>query len=346
VNAFDPLAHLADRTEQHPDRASWLAARPRGFRIGASDVPAILGVSPYKTPHDVWASRHRPEAVRDRVDEKAARRGRALESGVLAMYAAETGQHVRHYDNATVRHASVEWAVMSPDGIRADGVPVEAKTTNTDREWPASGPLSWREAPSRDELWSHVVQATWEAVVLEADTAEIAVLLPVFGAGFDLRIYTVATPASLRRWLLDKIAEWRDAHLVGGAEPEQGRPLTLPRGTEARDPNTDLPEATDEEAAAVAAWRACAAARGDAEKAVDAAKDAVMGLARLDKGAGLRVPSLGLDVVWQTSSKAYISPSAVEAADPELFDRLVAAGLVTVSESRWPVTRKIKEPRA
>ena len=39
----------------YPDRAAWLAARRLG--LGGSDVPAVLGISPWRTPLQVWSEK-------------------------------------------------------------------------------------------------------------------------------------------------------------------------------------------------------------------------------------------------------------------------------------------------
>jgi predicted phage-related endonuclease len=46
------------------NRADWLEWRRGG--IGGSDVAAILGVSPWRTEFDVWASKVAPDVVPER----------------------------------------------------------------------------------------------------------------------------------------------------------------------------------------------------------------------------------------------------------------------------------------
>ena len=65
----------------------WLKARKTG--IGGSDIAAILGLSPYRTPVDVWAEKTGRATAQDETLQM--RFGRYAEEFVAREYTAKTG---------------------------------------------------------------------------------------------------------------------------------------------------------------------------------------------------------------------------------------------------------------
>ena len=65
------------------------AAEPRTARLGASEVAAALGLSPWQTPFQVWA--RKCGLTESAADDSVQRRGRYLEPGVLAWLHDDTG---------------------------------------------------------------------------------------------------------------------------------------------------------------------------------------------------------------------------------------------------------------
>lgn len=350
---MNATAPWSARLRTYPTRADWLAARTTSDAIGASDVPAILtsngvSASPYAEPWTVWARRKRPDLCPPPDETDDMRRGTACEPAILAWWSDTTERTAWHFDNAIVEHPNHPWAIMSPDGVTDDGEPVECKLTRLDVEGlPPSGALSLTDSFGRLD---YAFQALWQAAVLDAPRAHIAVaaidhwlardldILIAAGCGLDalaamlraraeLRTYTVEAPPKVRAWLVSRVGEWRERHLIDGEEPEHGRPCDLPRGTETTaDP---LPDADADEAALVAEWRAAEAKAAEHRAAGKVLTAAAKGLAervaklpRLDKGPGLRVAGVG-DVVWKVSSRRTVSVGAVEKHAPDLVDRLV-----------------------
>lgn len=302
----------------------WLAERrSHPYSVGASDVPAILGVSPYRTPWDVWASHHAPHLLSDDSDPRDLARGHALEPAVLRMWSEATGRPVQHFDRAVTRLADAPWATFSPDGITDGGEHVEAKTIRDGRGLPASGVLTWDDAPDNAALWSHVVQAAWTSVVLGVERTHLAVLGPFF----DLYVYEVPTDARIRAAIFRRVEAWRATHLVGGVEPEKGRPISLPRGTESAHEDA-LPEADDVEADAIRRWLDAKAAADKARSTLkwldgiaSAAREDVIALARVDHGPGLRVGDTS--VAWKVGTRRTASVGAVEKFAPDLVAKIV-----------------------
>lgn len=93
---------------------AWHAWRNQG--IGASDAPAILGVSPWMTIYQLWelkTGRRAPFA-----GNAATRRGSEMEAQARAAYEAHTGIIVQPHCRT---HPELDWMRASLDGIDLDG---------------------------------------------------------------------------------------------------------------------------------------------------------------------------------------------------------------------------------
>lgn len=139
------------------DRASWLAARSRG--IGGSDVSAILGLSRWKSPRDVWLEKT------GRVQEKTRTwpmlRGIALEPFLIEWF--EDHERVKvHRPVPTQRNRDTPWMLVNLDGAGADESIIEVKTAN----W-------WmREEWEDGQVADHAeLQAQWGMAVVGYDRA-------------------------------------------------------------------------------------------------------------------------------------------------------------------------------
>jgi len=82
----------------------WFALRKDG--ITATDAAVIAGLSPYKTPYQLWAEK-RGEYTPD-APGAAAVRGILLENTVAEFYEMETGRELRR-SNGIVRIKEIPW---------------------------------------------------------------------------------------------------------------------------------------------------------------------------------------------------------------------------------------------
>lgn len=105
----------AFRVDVYPTREAWLDARR--FGIGGSDCGAILGVSRWRTPLQVWAEKLAINPV-DQGHESPRTRslGTRLEPVIAELLAEESGEHVERLEFAIVRHPTEPWLACSPDG--------------------------------------------------------------------------------------------------------------------------------------------------------------------------------------------------------------------------------------
>lgn len=91
----------------------------RKGRLGASEVPAALGLSPYRTALDVFLEKTGqwvPDPERDSALEEAGEFGHLLEPVIAEKYRRTAG-NVTLMSGETVRHPTLAWAVATPDFV-------------------------------------------------------------------------------------------------------------------------------------------------------------------------------------------------------------------------------------
>lgn len=93
--------------------AEWLKFRKK--RIGASDAPIIMGISPWKTPFQLWEEKL---DKREPVVTSAMQKGTEMEEEARQTFEKETGITVFP---VVVKHPEFEWMIASLDGMDIEG---------------------------------------------------------------------------------------------------------------------------------------------------------------------------------------------------------------------------------
>lgn len=191
------------------DRGSWLRAR----RLGSSDAPAVVGVSPYRSGWDVLERILGDQVVEH--DSAAMARGRQLEPTVLRAYAHLTGLEVRPCP-ANSLYQREDWATATPDAF-APGLVVEAKTDRDRANWGPGGAVIDRWSPDweaviRPDYYIQVAHQLW---VLDAPAGDLAVLVPGEDPFLpELRVYRILRDPVVEEALVDRLREWWKRHVV------------------------------------------------------------------------------------------------------------------------------------
>jgi putative phage-type endonuclease len=165
---FEILAEEAD------NRQLWLKLRRDG--IGASDVSGIMGVSPWTTPFQVWASK-----VYDLPEEapsEAMEWGRLLETTILNEWV-KSNEKTLLFQGAMVRNKERSYVMATPDAIIPDAV-VEVKNS---RDW------SWDEVPAH-----YAMQVQWQLIATGYDLGYLVVL----HGGRRMETYEIHADADLQ----------------------------------------------------------------------------------------------------------------------------------------------------
>lgn len=180
-------------------RSDWLAWRRTG--IGASDVAAILGLSRWATPYQVWLSKV-VELPEDDAEHLAW--GHLLEDAICDEVGRRLHTHVAHRQEQR-SHRDHPHHLATLDGIakRVPRTVVECKTTGDRR--------AWDEVP----IVYHC-QAQWQMHVTGLDRAVIAVL----HAGQRLDLHDVdRDDDDIARMVTAVDRFWHD-HVLTGVPPE------------------------------------------------------------------------------------------------------------------------------
>jgi putative phage-type endonuclease len=186
------------------DREEFLQTRRTG--IGGSDVAAIMGISRFKTPGDVFRSKVQGVASGD---NEAMFIGRWLEPFVLDMYAEKRGVTVERVEGV-LRHPDHPELLANLDGRVSDSRRiVEAKTAYDDRDWGEDG--------SADIPPDYFCQVQHYMMVTGFEVADV----PVFFRGNranTFRIYTVEADPTFQQDIKEVCLKfWADT--MAGLEP-------------------------------------------------------------------------------------------------------------------------------
>lgn len=161
------------------DRELWLATRRK--YIGASEVPALLGIDPFRSSLDVYLDKR--GVLPEREMTSAMEAGLELEDSVLRWYGRKWGKRVVR---SGVLHLSdrYTWAACTPDGFEDGAISIQVKCTGRTDAWD-------------EQIPPHVyAQVQSEMMVLGTPEAVALALVSTWG-GFDLRPYRVGRDDAL-----------------------------------------------------------------------------------------------------------------------------------------------------
>jgi putative phage-type endonuclease len=183
-----------------------LAVRRTG--VTATDVPAILGLSPWRSPFDVWLEKcGKAPPVEETEDMQ---RGTFLEDGARRWYAHRTGAKVAQ--PGTVVHPTDSLVIATPDGVALLGGDVrglEIKMPSSAHGWGEPGSDAVPDYYVPQVVWQLAAMAEW------MDTVDVFAVLEG-----KPRLYHVRRDVELEGLLVDEAHRfWRD-HVVTGRPPE------------------------------------------------------------------------------------------------------------------------------
>lgn len=250
--------------------------------IGGSEVAAVLGLSPWMRPIDVWRAKVEGYSVPENAVMK---RGRILEPAVAQFFAEETGAKLR--ESTTLRHPSLSWVLATPDRIATwpDGSDtlVELKTASLSMR------TEWGE-PGTDEVpQQYLLQVAWTMAVTGLSLAHVGVLI----GGDEFRVYRLERDLELEAVLIERVGEWWERHVLREEPPELDGSDSTSRWLVSRYPRDTAPllDATPEVDEIFSRLCAAELAEETAKRDADFARNelkALIGSASGIQGAGWR----------------------------------------------------------
>ncbi len=187
--------------------------KKRQFYIGGSDIGAILGLSSFRSPIDVWLEKT-GKAVKQ-PDSLPLRFGSFVEEFVANEYAKATGFCLCHDESIHIHPTYPFMGAHIDRFIHTDGLEqaptkiLECKTAN---------PFSrgqWGESGSDQVPMSYLCQAIWYMAVTGINQTDLAVL---FG-NTDFRIYHIERDMELENLVLDKAIHFWRKHVLKAIPP-------------------------------------------------------------------------------------------------------------------------------
>ena len=190
-------------------------ARSRG--IGGSDVAAVLGISKWKTPVDLWAEKTGFKAPEPIKNPEAAHFGVLLEDIVAREFMRRTGKTV-HRKRGTLVHARHPFMLANIDRrVVGERAGLECKT-NT-----AFGAHEWGETGSDDLPLYYITQCVHYLEVLDYERWYLAVLI----GGNDFRWYVIERRPQIAAPLIEREAMfWQSVLAKEPPDPQIFRDVT------------------------------------------------------------------------------------------------------------------------
>lgn len=173
------------------ERQQWLEARRNG--IGSSDVPAVLGISPWKTALDVYLAKINTAPATEGLSGPQ-EWGLRMEPVIAAAAMDHYGWTVEKVP--TLRHREHDWLIASPDRANQDGELLEIKTSAR-----ADG---WGQPETADIPQHYWIQVQHQLEVADRPVAWVLALI----GGNDFRRYRIERDAGYMPTVFEPLREF------------------------------------------------------------------------------------------------------------------------------------------
>lgn len=198
---------MTESMTEHERREAWLADRQK--HITGTDVAAILGLSPWKSPIHVYLDKK--GLAEPQPENDAMRWGRRLERPILEAYSEEVGEPLAFSDPYALLECPalpILGASLDARWAEKDQRPVDAKNTRSRNGYGEPGsagmPLHYR------------TQLAVQMAVTGAPSADLAVLF----AGQSLEYFHVERDPEVESMILESVDGWWKRHILGEEAPE------------------------------------------------------------------------------------------------------------------------------
>lgn len=180
-------------------------------RLGAltgSDAAVILGLSPFKTPFELWQEKMQLIAAKEPVNKKAVTRGHYLEDAVATWWSDTTGKPVEK-DETFLTHKDYPWMRGNIDRrVVGERAILECKT--------ARNSFGWDEEANQVPLY-YLIQVAHYVAVDDADMGYIAAFI---GGTDDFLRFEYKRNAVLENKLIVRLETFWEEHIVKQVPPE------------------------------------------------------------------------------------------------------------------------------
>ena len=201
-------------------QAQFTADRLTG--LGGSDLGAILGLNPYRTPYDVWLEKTRRHTTE--VDGIHLRHGQWNEQFIADEYTRATGLRTQRY-NAMLRHPEAPLIghvdrLVVPAGAKTASYKTEIRTDlglecKTASAFAAGRDSEWGPAGTDQVPQSYLLQIAGYQALTGCERWDLAALI----GNSDLRIYHFTRDLELESYLLEEASRWWRDYVIADTPP-------------------------------------------------------------------------------------------------------------------------------
>ena len=190
--------------------------------IGGSDIAALLGLSPFKTPLELWAQKV-GHPMRKSIEGVHLRFGQFVEPFVALEYERITGLHTAEHalplfhSEHEFMYGHIDRFVMPQAGMPAvvDGIVLtetllECKTTSVFNK------DDWGEEGSDQVPNAYLLQCAWYMAITGCARADIAVLI----GNQDFRLYRIHRDEKLENLMIEQAQRFWFEHVLAGVPPQ------------------------------------------------------------------------------------------------------------------------------
>ena len=160
------------------DKEKWLEERKS--YIGGSDIAAVMGMSRWKTPLQLWAEKTGKVEQPDLSNVEAVEMGSELEETVARMFTKRTGKKVRRAPkDYTYKHSSKGGGVDIDAEFSFIRCQVDRLVEGTDELLECKTASAWKEKEWEDEEIpaEYILQVNWQLGITGRSIGHIAVLI-------------------------------------------------------------------------------------------------------------------------------------------------------------------------
>ena len=273
--------------------------------IGSSDLAAIMGLSPWRTPYDVYLDK--TGVLEDQESNPAMEAGNRFEDGVLD-YAEDILGELKRNQTKPVSGTPI---VVNTDAVVCNGlVPVEAKTVglfhHTSEFW---GDEGTDQVPDRVIIQSHAHMMAWDKDICH---------VPAFIGGTGFKMFAVRRDHRIVKAIIeDSLKFWE---CVTGLTPPEGSTATLQVVKRVRRKPEHVANVDPE---LVSKWLEAKEAEKEAEAQAKEAQAAL--LTALGEAEAGMCGELGA-VTYLQQTRRGIDTAALKADHPEIYHKYYREG--------------------
>ena len=298
-------------------------SRPQG--IGGTDIAAILGLSPYKTPLQLWVEKVGESNLAQR-DAIHLRFGQHLEPFVASEYERVTGLHT-YIPSGPIFHSEHGFMFASIDRLvtrEPVSTSLAPQLKDVDRllECKTSSVFSrqgWGE-PGTDQVPTHyLLQCAWYMAVSDCNRIDLAVMI----GNSELRIFEIRRDLRLESLMLEQAQRFWYDNVLANEPPEPRNAVDAQTLFPIDEPDSRI-DADDETLECIERLATASAQATQAANEVDELKGQLM--ARMGRAQEITHNGCVLATWKNTRPTRRLDTAALRSAHPDIAEEFTTTG--------------------